>query len=233
MGLIRPDSRRPLNRVSDRPSAFDSPVHPSRVSSEPVAEFSDRSPDPLVLLNPVRSGVSRLRLHGRPSTVGWLVVPVDVDAVDLVALRSGPHVRKEVLKGVHPPSADRDSAPPVVRKSRVVRIDAPRLHTHPNAVLGSTPHPVPSIAGSALLRPKASARGGTTSLQARSGHHLSASAVALDEPRRRLAAVQRLGVLKHHNTPESTSNHRVNIATRTGVCNPEWAKFSAPEHDEG
>lgn len=81
--------------------------------------------------------VLNLLLLGSPSTVGWFVVPVVVDAVQTVSRRwPWTHVRKKALKAHHPRRTDGDATSPVVFVGGISGVEAALSHRCPGAVLG-------------------------------------------------------------------------------------------------
>ena len=80
--------------------------------------------------------VSVLPRHGRPTNVAGFVVTVVVDPIDRqIGCWPPSHVGKKCLVGVAPTVAHPNAAPPVVMKSRMIRVAATRNHAAPHAVL--------------------------------------------------------------------------------------------------
>lgn len=86
----------------------------------------------------VRGAVRGLLCLGRPAAVGWLVVPVSVDAVQARAFRALPHVGQEVQKAAPgtrvPAGAHRDPTASIARPANVAFVSASPEHGNPTAV---------------------------------------------------------------------------------------------------
>jgi hypothetical protein len=131
----------------------------------------------------VTCAVVELCLAGGPPTVSGLVVSVIVDAVDAV-LRGGtrPHVGQEVLEVVTPALADTNTAPAVLRVSRVTRIQASASHIPPRRDLRRLRAPVCSSLPTDAFAVVATARGGEAAAQRPRHDQLDGAAVAAAHP---------------------------------------------------
>lgn len=104
------------------------------------------------------SFVLMLFLAGGPPTVGGLVIPVDINAVDGVPTRwPQPHISQEISERALPPRADGNSSASVPRPPMVPRIKTAMFHAPPRHVLRTArrlaPRPRPTLSVG-LARPR-------------------------------------------------------------------------------
>jgi hypothetical protein len=220
MTLIRPDARRALDGVGDRPAALDTPVDSAHVRAKSLAQFGNGRAHPAVLFDPIRPLVACLRGRSNPAAVSRLIATIDIDAVDRVPRRrTWPHVSQESFKALQPSVTHTNAATTVIGKAFVVGIAATSLHPHPGSVFGAAPHAVRSSARARRLPAKASAGLRATEHEAPFHDDKALAAVAADCPRTRRPPIHGRRS-PHHNEPsEPNTEHRQNMVTTSIVCN--------------
>ena len=132
----------------------------------------------------------------RPAAVGWLVVAVNVNAIDRCAIWSLPHVSQKVFE-LRPPLANNDAATAVIHPRVSPRIATPGHHCLPGPVRRSCRRLSGQLAGLAVremsrpvrVRMEASARSRASASERTGSDPRLISAVALANPRPMSAGV--------------------------------------------
>lgn len=173
-------------RFSHVPSKVDDPCA-NRQRLDPGASRPVRKGECFSLVRQVVIGglVLHLLHVGNPAHITWLVVSVDIDAVDAVLFggrRSD--ISKECFKRLVPPLANPNTTPAIERVRREVRILATPAHVDPRMIFLGSGHPMgsPKSPRRDIFTPKATATLGDTAAQLLAARDDYGPAVAATSP---------------------------------------------------
>ena len=124
------------DEISVRAAARKASVQRVVIDSTPSAHFSKRKALFSNDYQAARSSVIRLLSFARPSTVGWLVVSIVVDAFQRVATRPLSKIAYELREAVLPAIAHGNTSTAVVLPRCRFRIKASVFHRQPDLVFG-------------------------------------------------------------------------------------------------
>lgn len=169
----------------NRQSLFESRKNCMDIHANTLRPFAYRQRQSVVRENPIATHIARLLRFSGPATIVRRVIAVVVRvSIQCVSpTRSEPHISQEVLEGMSPSLAHKNSPTSISRKIPVSCVVAPLVHHLPNTKLAGVCLAVCLDSRVHIIRPQTSTRLRDSVFQASGQHATRSSAFASTNPR--------------------------------------------------